>query len=93
MNNRELVDAIALELAKVLPSELLQRTVATVLEQSLQSLCFGSHEITKLVTEAVTLRAKELLQTKYKVDVDRQAEILAARVVGELPRLQLEGRR
>ena len=80
------------EIAKLLPSELIEKTVAAVLERALQSLSFESRMLEGIVKEAVVERARELLRTKYAVDLDKQADLLAARVVGELPRLTFERR-
>jgi hypothetical protein len=87
-----LPEELSREIAKLLPSELIEKTIAAVLEKALQSLKYDSREVEKLVTEAVVSRTRELLLTQYQVEVDRQANILAARVVGELPRLTFDRR-
>ena len=90
MTSPTLPEELSREIAKLLPSELIEKTVAAVLERALQSLKYDNGVVDKIVTEAVVQRTRELLQTRYKTDVDKQANILTARVVGELPRLQFD---
>ena len=87
MTSPTLPEELSREIAKLLPSELIEKTVAAVLERALQSLKYDNGVVDKIVTEAVVQRTRELLQTRYKTDVDKQANFVTARVVGELPRL------
>ena len=70
-----------------LPPELIDSIVKKSLSECFRHFSFKGDLIEKLVLEAVIERAKEMIRTTYKDDVEKQATLLSARVVESLPRL------
>jgi len=81
---------IAGEVAKLIPNEAVLTILGDAIFRSLHSLNWSTDEIAKLVQAAVIERAKELLKTQYSEQVNAQAQLLAAQMVGELARLKMQ---
>ena len=86
--------ALASEIAKLLPSDLIVDAVGRALESALSSLTtgWGGDDIRKICRDAITEHARELLRTKYKERVAAQAELIAAQAVGEMAQYRLRDR-
>jgi hypothetical protein len=84
--------ALAEEVAKVLPQDLILGVIGAVVERAIDTCTWGQNPIEALVKDAVVERARELLRTKYKEQLDKQAEGLALKMVGEVMRMRLAER-
>ncbi len=83
--------ALALAIAEKLPQEIIIGLVSSAIDGAIRSMAYGPDQtVNKLLHEAVVNRAKELLKTKYADRVEKEAELLAARVATELPNLTLK---
>lgn len=85
-----LVKAITAEL----PDAVIDGIVSEALMSTLRNFgaSYGNSDfklLTDLVKDVVVARAKEFLRTKYAAEVDKQADILAARVAAELPQMRM----
>jgi hypothetical protein len=84
----KLVDAIR----EVLPTAAINEVVGRALSNALQSLTWNNNSIETLVRQAITERAMELLSTTYKIELDKQANLLAANLVRDFQRLRWDSR-
>jgi len=76
-----------------LPTELIDSIVKRALEDCFRHFSMSNDTISKLVMDTVIGRAKEMLKTTYKDDIEKQAILLATRVVTLLPELRMKEQR
>lgn len=78
------------QLAAALPQNVIEEFVSASLRQTLENLRWADRELVELVNKAVISRAEELLKTKYKEELEKKAEYLAANVVQMMGKLVLQ---
>lgn len=81
------------EVAEHLPKEFVNRMMVALIDHAIGSVSWESREIVDLLKTAVIERSRELLKTKYKEEIEKKAELLAAHTVGLLPQLEIKSDR
>ena len=84
IQSEEMLTALSKAIAAELPEAIIEGLVGHAIKSTLHSLQYQTSDIQKLVSDVIVARAKELLKTKYAAEVDKQADVLAARMVGEM---------
>ena len=76
--------ALAKAIAAELPEAVIEGIVSEAISATLQQFRYSGDDVQSVVRETIVTRARELLRTKYAAEVDKQADLLAARMVGEM---------
>lgn len=84
--------ALAKAIAAELPDAVLESIVSETISSMLHSFRVSGTDVQKIVQDMIVERARELLRTKYAAEVDKQADLLAARMVGEMASFVPKGR-
>jgi hypothetical protein len=77
-------NALAKAIAAELPEAVIESIVSEAIGATLQGFRFSGADVQRVVQDTIVERARELLKTKYATEVDKQADVLAARMVGEM---------
>lgn len=84
--------ALVEKIAAAMPPELVEEIASEALKKTLDNLRWTDDALVKLVNEAVVARARELLATKYKDELEKKAEMLAANMVRTMGQMVLPDR-
>jgi hypothetical protein len=84
--------ALAKAIAAELPDAVLESIVSEAISSMLNSFRYSQSDIQKVVQDTIVEHARELLRTKYAAEVGKQADLLAARMVGEMASFTPKGR-
>jgi allophanate hydrolase subunit 1 len=77
-------NALAKAIAAELPEAVIESIVSEAINSMLIHFRYSEADIQKVVQDTIVEHARALLKTKYATEVDKQADVLAARMVGEM---------
>jgi hypothetical protein len=90
--DKESMENLARAIAEQLPKEYVIEIIGAAVKNAIDRFSWGDDKVADLVKECIVERARELVKTKYKEQIEQKADLLAAKMVSDMSRLVVRDR-